>query len=95
MTSGKLWPVSTWTTGNGILQGQNAFSARRNITIESLPPEKSMPGCSNSAATSRMMWIDSASSSRRLDNSYAMVQKAYGRNSDLTSQHSIPAALDR
>ena len=36
------------------------------MTIESFPPENSMPGLSNSAATSRMMWIDSASSSRRL-----------------------------
>ena len=45
--------------------GQNAFSARRSMTIESLPPENSSTGRSNSAATSRMMWIDSASSARR------------------------------
>ena len=32
------------------------------MTIESLPPENSSTGRSNSAATSRMMWIDSASS---------------------------------
>lgn len=60
-TSGKLWPVSTWTTGKGILPGQKAFAARWSITTESLPPEKSMAGRSNSATTSRMMWIASAS----------------------------------
>ena len=65
MTSGKLWPVSTCMTGNGSRAGPNAFSARRSMTIESLPPENSITGRSNSAATSRMMWIDSASSARR------------------------------
>ena len=64
-TSGKLWPVSTCMTGKGNLAGQNAFSARRSITIESLPPENSSTGRSNSAATSRMMWIDSASRASR------------------------------
>ena len=47
--------------------GQNAFSARRSITIESLPPEKRSTGFSNSAATSRKMWIDSASSTSRCE----------------------------
>ena len=42
--------------------GQNAFSASRSITIESLPPENSSTGRSSSATTSRMMWIASASS---------------------------------
>ena len=32
------------------------------MTIESLPPENSSTGRSNSAATSRMMWMASASS---------------------------------
>ena len=54
-TSGKLCPVSTCITGNGILAGQNARSARASITMESLPPENSSTGRSNSAATSRMM----------------------------------------
>ena len=49
-------------TGKGILAGQNARSASASITIESLPPEKSSTGRSNSAATSRITWIDSASS---------------------------------
>ena len=62
MTSGKLCPVSTCITGNGSRAGQNAFAARCSITTESLPPENSSTGRSNSAATSRMMWIDSASS---------------------------------
>jgi hypothetical protein len=44
MTSGKLWPVSTCMSGNGNRPGQNAFSARRRSTIESLPPEKSSTG---------------------------------------------------
>ncbi len=48
-------------SGNGNLPGQNAFSASRSSTIESLPPENSSTGRSNSAATSRMMWIASAS----------------------------------
>ncbi len=61
MTSGKLWPVSTWTIGNGKRPGRNAFSARRSSTIESLPPLKSSAGRSNSAATSRMRWIASDS----------------------------------
>ena len=54
-------------TGNGNLAGRNAFSARRSITIESLPPEKSSTGRSRSAATSRMMWIASDSSSSRCE----------------------------
>ena len=48
-------------TGNGIRPGQNAFWARCSMTTESLPPENSSTGRSNSAATSRMMWIDWAS----------------------------------
>jgi hypothetical protein len=61
-TSAKLWPVSTCITGNGVRAGQNARSASASITIESLPPENSSTGRSNSAATSRSTWIDSASS---------------------------------
>src|SRR3954447_19474858 len=57
-------------SGNGSFAGQNAFSASRHITIESLPPENSSTGRSNSAATSRMMWIDSASSTCRCESSY-------------------------
>jgi hypothetical protein len=45
--------------------GQKAFSAKRSITAESLPPEKRSTGFSNSAATSRMMWMDSDSSMSR------------------------------
>ena len=61
-TSGKSRPVSICSSGNGILAGKNAFSASRSMTIESLPPENISAGFSNSAATSRKMWIDSASS---------------------------------
>ena len=35
------------------------------MTIESLPPENNRTGRSNSAATSLMMWMASASSARR------------------------------
>src|SRR6201987_3682285 len=70
ITSSKLWPVSTCITGNGSRPGRNALSARCSITIESLPPENSRTGRSNSAATSRMMWMASASSERRWLNSY-------------------------
>ena len=41
--------------------GKNAFSASRSMTMESLPPENSSTGRSNSATTSRMMWMASAS----------------------------------
>lgn len=70
MTSSKLCPVSTCITGNGSRPGRNAFSAKCSMTMESLPPENNNTGRSNSAATSRMMWIASASSERRWLNSY-------------------------
>ncbi|CAI8871170.1 hypothetical protein EMIT0194MI4_30043 [Pseudomonas sp. IT-194MI4] len=54
--------VSTCITGNGSLPGKNALRARCSITAESLPTEYSITGLSNSAATSRMMWMLSASS---------------------------------
>ena len=44
ITSGKLWPVSMCSSGNGNGAGRNAFSARRSRTSESLPPEKSSAG---------------------------------------------------
>ncbi len=47
--------------------GQNAFSASASMTIESLPPENSRAGRSNSAATSRMMWMASDSSTSSWD----------------------------
>ena len=59
--------MSTCITGNGIRAGQNAFSASASMTIESLPPENSRTGRSNSAATSRMMWMASASSTSSWD----------------------------
>src|SRR5882757_6120551 len=65
ITSGKLCPVSTCMIGNGTGAGANALRASCSISTESLPPEKSITGCSNSAATSRMMNIDSASSVSR------------------------------
>ena len=55
-------------TGKGIAAGQNALTVIWSMTIESLPPEKSRTGRSNSAATSRMMWMDCASSALRYDN---------------------------
>ena len=67
-TSGKLCPVSTCITGKGMRAGQNAFSASASITIESLPPENSRTGRSNSAATSRITWMASASSTSSCDN---------------------------
>ena len=51
--------------GTGAAPGANAFSASRSSTIESLPPLNSSAGRSRSAATSRMMWMASASSARR------------------------------
>ncbi len=57
-------------TGNGMRPGKKAFWAIRSITTESLPPENSRTGRSNSAATSRMMWMDWASMERRWDSWY-------------------------
>ena len=51
--------------GNGGGAGQKAAAARCSITTESFPPEKRSTGRSNSAATSRKMWMASASSARR------------------------------
>ncbi len=69
MTSGKLWPVSTCTSGKGSLPLNSlpetrclkAFSASRSTTHESLPPENSRAGRSKAAATSRRMKIASSS----------------------------------
>ena len=63
--SANLYVVSTWSSGNGIGPGWNAFCASRSSTDESLPIEYSMTGRWNSAATSRRMWMLSASSVRR------------------------------
>ena len=68
MTSSKLCPVSMCISGNGMRAGAKAFSATRSMTIESLPPLNSSAGRSNSAATSRMTWIASASIARRCVN---------------------------
>jgi hypothetical protein len=54
MTSSKFWPVSTCITGNGTRAGANALVAKCSMVIESLPPENSITGRSNSAATSRI-----------------------------------------
>lgn len=55
------------------------------MTIESLPPENSSTGRSNSAATSRMMWIASASSERRWLNSYCPAAGAVCRSAVMAS----------
>src|SRR5690606_5402992 len=65
MTSSKLCPVSMCISGKGKRPGRNAFSARRNSTTESLPPEKSRTGRSHSAATSPKMKMASDSSQSR------------------------------
>src|SRR5688572_15611647 len=72
-TSGKLCPVSTCITGNGIRAGANAFCANRNITIESLPPENNNTGRSNSATTSRITKTLSASRASKCDTRYGLV----------------------
>ena len=90
ITSGKLCPVSTCMTGNGNLPGRNAFSASRSRTIESLPPEKSSTGRSSSAATSRKMWIASASRSSRCVSVRALVLMR-----DLTARSALRAARAR
>ena len=65
MTSGKLWPVSTWSSSKGTAAGANARRASSKTTTESLPPENSSPTLSNWPATSRRMWMDSFSRSLR------------------------------
>ena len=47
--------------------GANAFWASRTMTDESLPTEYSITGRSNSATTSRRMWMLSASRASRWD----------------------------
>ena len=90
-TSGKLWPVSTCMTGNGNFAGRNAFSARRSITIESLPPEKSSTGRSRSAATSRMMWIASDSRASRCES--VLLITSQPARAARTGRRAGPAAL--
>ncbi|GIU89499.1 MAG: hypothetical protein KatS3mg010_0598 [Acidimicrobiia bacterium] len=60
-------------TGKGSFAGQKAFLATWSITTLSLPPEKSSTGRSNSAATSRMRWIDSDSRASRCEISRCIV----------------------
>jgi len=55
-------PSRVWDVREGeSAPARDAFWARWSITTESLPPENSSTGRSNSRATSRMMWIDWAS----------------------------------
>ena len=67
---GEVPPVSMCMTGKGTGAGQKAFLATCSMTMESLPPENSSTGRSNSAATSLKMWIDWASSAPRWDRRY-------------------------
>ena len=57
--------VSTCSSGNGGFAGWKAFIATCSMTLESLPIEYSITGLRISATTSRMMWMDSASSRLR------------------------------
>ena len=68
--------VSMCSSGNGSGPGWNAFIASRTITDESLPIEYSITGFSNSAATSRMMWMLSASSCFRCVSKYPLMRCA-------------------
>src|SRR5690606_10949973 len=52
-------------SGKGKRPGRKAFSARRSRQIESLPPENSSTGLAHWPATSRRMWMASASSQSR------------------------------
>src|SRR6185295_6463246 len=54
-------PVSMCSSGKGMRPGKNALRARCSSTEESLPMEYMSSGLANSAATSRMMWMLSAS----------------------------------
>ena len=71
MTSGRLWPVSTCSSVSGNGAGASALSATCSSTAESLPPLNSSAGRSNSAMTSRMISMASASSARNVDSSPA------------------------
>ena len=59
--------VSTCSSGIGGRAGWNAFSSRCSSTELSLPTEYSITGLRNPAATSRRMWMLSASSRSRWD----------------------------
>ena len=65
ITSGKLCSVSMCSSVNVGRSGKNALSARCSTTAESLPPENSRATLRHSAATSRRMWMASASSASR------------------------------
>src|SRR4051794_34807411 len=91
-TSGKLWPVSTCSSGNGTRPGANAFWASRTSTIESLPPENSSAGRSRSAATSRSTWMASASSARRCE-SVGEEIAVTGRSSPAADPSDVQPAL--
>ena len=86
MTSGKLCPVSTCSSGNGTGAGANALTARCSSSVESLPPENRITGRSNSPATSRKMWIDSALQARRAR------PRVVARRSLSCSPHSVLAS---
>src|SRR5579863_6080215 len=60
-----LYVVSICSSGNGIFPGKNAFWASGTMTEESLPIEYSITGRAHSAATSRIIWMLSASSVRK------------------------------
>lgn len=59
--------VSICSSGIGGRDGANALSSRCSSTELSLPTEYSITGARNSAATSRRMWMLSASSRSRWD----------------------------
>ncbi|MNO71401.1 hypothetical protein D3C76_623170 [compost metagenome] len=84
--------VSTCMTGNGSLPGKNALRARCSITAESLPIEYSITGLSNSAATSRMIWMLSASSCFRCVSLSTMATHgiAYGRPAGRRRRRTLP-----
>src|SRR3954451_6299800 len=75
-------------TGNGMRAGANAFSASRSITIESLPPEKSSTGRSNSAITLRITKMLSASRASRCETRYGFVW-FMGLNPDLSHVYGL------
>src|SRR5215510_13441039 len=58
-------PVSMCSSGKGMRPGKKALRARCSRTEESLPIEYIRMGLANSAATSRKMWMLSASSRAR------------------------------
>ena len=90
-----LYVVSTCSSGKGIGPGWKAFCARRSMTDESFPIEYSITGRSNSATTSRRMWMLSASRARRWSRRGAVLRWGSGKVTVAINAFGVSLAIYR